>query len=193
MVLDYFQAENINKIIYTSSSSVYGNNILCNENDDLKPMSLHASLKISNEKLIQKYCDTHKIDYTITRIFNMYGGDDHFSIISKILKASHDNSGLTIVNNGNAVRDFIHIDDVVAIYKEILHTKDLKVLNIGTGSGVSIKNILDFLKNKGYTIETQNIFKEELTLSTADNRLLVELLGKDEFIKIEEYLEDVIR
>ena len=63
MVLEFFKdtGTNINKIIYTSSSSVYGNNILCNENDQLKPASLYASLKIANEKLIEKFCAHFKI------------------------------------------------------------------------------------------------------------------------------------
>jgi len=54
-VLNFCQEKNlkINKIIYTSSSSVYGNNILCNEKDELKPLNLHASLKVANEKLVQ--------------------------------------------------------------------------------------------------------------------------------------------
>ena len=114
-ILDYLKETQINKIIYTSSSSVYGNNILCNEKDDLMPMNLHASLKVSNEKLIEKFCLENSINFTIARIFNMYGGEDKFSVISKIIKAYKNNEVLTIVNNGNAIRDFIHIDDVVEI------------------------------------------------------------------------------
>ena len=144
-VLEYFEKSNINKIIYTSSSSVYGNNILCSEDDELKPMNLHASLKVANEKLIEKFSIEHKIDYTIARVFNMYGGDDNFSIISKIIKAVKNNEQITIVNNGNAIRDFIHIDDVVDIYIRLLEIKDIKILNVGTGNGTSIKNIIDFL------------------------------------------------
>lgn len=46
----------------------------------------------------------------------MYGGNDNFSIISKIIKAYKNNEEL---NNGNAIRDFIHIEDVVDIYSKI--------------------------------------------------------------------------
>ncbi len=54
-VLDCFKNTEINKIIYASSSSVYGNNILCNENDELKPMNLHASLKVANKNYINLF------------------------------------------------------------------------------------------------------------------------------------------
>ena len=190
-VLDFIKNNQIvvNKIIYTSSSSVYGNNILCNENDDLKPMNLHASLKVANEKLVEKFCIENSIDYTIARIFNMYGGDDNFSIISKIIKAYKNNEELNIVNNGNAIRDFIHIEDVVDIYSKILDKKDIKILNIGSGNGSSIKNILDFLNNHNIKIKTKNIQREELKISTADISKLKELLKKDTFFGVEDYLK----
>jgi len=189
IVLEYFKDSDINKIIYTSSSSVYGNNILCKEDDDLKPLNLHASLKVANEKLIEKYCDENNVDYTIARIFNMYGGDDKFSIVSKIIDMHLNNKELTMVNNGNAIRDFIHIDDVVAIYEILLGLRDIKIMNLGTGCGSSIKNILDFLSNNGISIKTKNIYKDELKASTADTKLLLELTQKSSFIKIEEYLK----
>lgn len=190
-VLDFIKNNQIvvNKIIYTSSSSVYGNNILCNENDELKPMNLHASLKVANEKLVEKFCIENSIDYTIARIFNMYGGDDNFSIISKIIKAYKNNEELNIVNNGNAIRDFIHIEDVVDIYSKILDKKDIKILNIGSGNGSSIKNILDFLNNHNIKIKTKNIQREELKISTADISKLKALLKKDTFFGVEDYLK----
>lgn len=187
-VLDYFKDTHINKIIYTSSSSVYGNNILCKEHDELKPMNLHAALKVANEKLIEKYCIDNTIDYTITRIFNMYGGNDTFSVVSKMLRAYRNKEVLTIVNNGNAIRDFIYIDDVVMIYKKLLDIKNVKILNIGTGSGNSIKGILDFLSHNDIKIEVGNIFRDELKISTSDARLLNETIGRYYFLGIEEYL-----
>ena len=190
-VLDFIKNNQIkvNKIIYTSSSSVYGNNILCNENDELKPMNLHASLKVANEKLVEKFCIENSIDYTIARIFNMYGGDDNFSIISKIIKAYKNNEELNIVNNGNAIRDFIHIEDVVDIYSKILDKKDIKILNIGSGNGSSIKNILDFLNNHNIKIKTKNIQRKELKISTADISKLKKILKKDTFFEVEDYLK----
>ncbi len=193
MILDYFKDTKINKIIYTSSSSVYGNNILCKETDKLKPISLHASLKIANEKLIEKYCNKNNIDYTITRIFNMYGGDDKFSVVKKIIDAYQNDNELTIVNNGDSIRDFIHIDDVVSIYLKILEIKDVKILNIGRGLGSSIKSILDLLSNNGIKIATKNIYKDELKISMADIRLLREVAKKDNFVNIEEYLKKELK
>jgi len=192
-VLDYIKSSscNINKIIYTSSSSVYGNNILCHEQDELKPLNLHASLKISNEKLIEKFCIENEIDYTITRIFNMYGGDDKFSIISKIINSYKNDELLTIINNGNSIRDFIHIDNVVMIYKLLLDRKNINVINIGTGKGTSVRHIIDFLKHRGLILKTTTITRKELKISTADVQQLTKIYNQ-QFIQVEEYIEDML-
>ncbi len=189
-VLQYIQKNNfkINKIIYTSSSSVYGNNILCKESDELKPLSLHAALKVANEKLITQYCLEDGIDCSITRIFNMYGGDDHFSVISKLLQCCNSGEIFTVANHGSAIRDFINIKDVVAIYAQLLQVKNVPIINLGTGEGVSIKNIIDFLKIHRIDLNTKNISKEEIKMSTADNSLLMQKLDQTSFIRVEEYL-----
>lgn len=187
MVLDCFKENNINKIIYTSSSSVYGNNIHCKETDITMPLNLHSSLKLANEKLIEKFCNENNIDFTIARVFNMYGGRDEFSIISKIINSIKNNQEINIVNHGNAIRDFIHIDDVVFIYKKLLDIK-VNVLNVGTGDGVSIKNLLDFLHVRGIRLQIKNIVKDELKISTAANELLTQIVGQQSFRKVEDYL-----
>lgn len=187
-VLEYFKETPIEKIIYTSSSSVYGNNILCNENDPLIPLNLHASLKMSNEKLIEAYCLHRTIDYTIARIFNMYGGSDQFSIISKIIRAVENNQPLTIVNNGNAIRDFIHIDDVVDAYSHLLIAHNIPYINLGSGTGTSIKNILLFLKNHHINVQTNTLQREELKVSTANNAIMLKLLNKTKLQDVESYL-----
>lgn len=188
IVLDYFDNTNINKIIYTSSSSVYGNNILCKESDRLNPMNLHSSLKVANEKLIEKYCLDKNIDYTITRIFNMYGGDDNFSIISKIIHSYLNKKEICIVNNGNAIRDFVHVEDVSFIYLKLLNLKNIKILNIGTGEGNSIKNILDYLSNHSIVLQTKNITRDELKMSTSNNELLLNTIKNKSLIRVEDYL-----
>jgi UDP-glucose 4-epimerase len=193
MILDYLSPTLIEKIIYTSSSSVYGSNRLCQESDILKPINLHASLKISNEKIIESYSQKYNIDYTITRIFNMYGGDDKFSIISKIIDAYENNKILTIVNNGSAIRDFIHIDNVVEAYSKLLFLKNIPIMNIGKGEGNSVQNILQFLEQNGIYIKTNNIIREEIKLSTADNTFLKKYIGIDKFIEIESYLEERLK
>jgi len=190
-VLNYIRhnALSINKIIYTSSSSVYGNNEFCSELDPLQPLSLHSSLKIANERLIESFSIENRIDYTITRIFNMYGGDDHFSIVSKIVHAYRRDETLNIFNHGTATRDFIHIYDVIKVYSTILNRVNIPILNIGRGIEMSVSELLSFLKDNGIYIKTQSKSRNELKKSTANVSKLLNIMGDNmEFIQIKKFL-----
>jgi len=182
------QSRNIRKIIYTSSSSVYGNNSSCRETDTLRPESLHAALKISNERLVASFARKEKIPFVVTRIFNMFGGYDEFSIISKIIFAIKQKNELTLINHGAAIRDFIHIDDVASIYEEIIQVDYSGYLNIGTGSGNSVKNILSFVDKYGFHLKLHNINKLEIRTSIAENTTLKGLCKFDKFKTVEEFL-----
>lgn len=123
----------------------------------------------------------------------MYGGDDHFSVISKLLECCQNGIPFTVANHGSAIRDFIYIDDVVAIYEQLLQVENLPIVNLGTGEGISIKNIIDFLKLHNIDLHVNSIVKEEIKMSTADNNLLLEQLAIKKFIKVDEYLLNEMR
>lgn len=188
-ILDYVKNYklNINKIIYTSSSSVYGNNFSCSEDDNPSPLNIHASLKVANEKLIETFCIDMNIDFTITRIFNMYGGDDTFSIISKIIECYKDHKPLSIINNGESIRDYIHISDVVTSYTKILTQKNLPIINIGRGEGKSLLFILNYLEEHEFSIEKKHIKRNELKISISQNNILLKLC-QNNFTEVEDYL-----
>lgn len=184
----------ISKIIYTSSSSVYGNNKFCSESDQVKPMNLHASLKVANEELIKKFCETNQTQYCITRIFNMYGGDDKFSIISKIKNSYVLNIPLKIVNSGTSIRDYVYIGDVIEVYKKLLHNNSLpKILNIASGKGTRLIDIIKFLSINGIKINTESITREELKASIANIDLLDSFINTSNFLSVENYLKGELK
>lgn len=188
VILELMQNYNIGKVIYVSSSSVYGNNKLCNEEDELKPTNLHSALKIANEKLVSDFCQERKIDYSIVRVFNMYGGLDKFSVISKIIFAYKNKAEMLLINNGSGIRDFIHIDNVVEIIANLLNKCCIPIMNIGTGEKKSVDTILQYLHNKNFKINTSSVYKNEIPISIADNRLLLNNFGFIDFIKVEDYI-----
>lgn len=190
IILDYIKQKkiNVNKIIYTSSSSVYGNNELCSEDDVPSVVNLHASLKVANEQLIKSVCNDIGIDYTIARIFNMYGGDDNFSIISKIISSYWGVGILRLINDGESIRDFIHIDDVVSIYREILEVRGFPIINVSTGIGQSVSSLLLFLMKNDININYKNVDMNEIRISISDNNMLLEIMKGYDFIKVDEYL-----
>jgi len=179
----------IGKILYTSSASVYGINNFCHENDVLMPLNLHSSLKVSSEKLIEGFCNEMNIDYIVARVFNMYGGDDKFSIISKIINADLLRNTLHLVNYGSSVRDYIHINDVVMCYKSILKSDTHGVINVARGKGESIKNILEFLKVGGvHKFDIENYEKPEVDISVANIDNLSRVVDCDDFVDVVDYI-----
>lgn len=195
-VLEFLKKYNIrvNKILYTSSSSVYGNNQLCAERDNLNPMNLPASLKVANEKLVEAFCQENKYEYTICRLFNMYGGDDTFSIISKIIKYKDRKEILTLYNHGSAIRDYIYINDVVKIYIQLLTISNIPIVNIGTSEGISVQSIITFLKKHNIYIQYDTVEKEEIEFSTADNSLLKKYGLDVEYKNVQKYiLESILK
>ena len=110
-LLENIKLNQLNKFIYTSSASVYG--IFFQQNKVLSSRDLYGSFKFASENLVKEFFIRKKFTkYIIARIFNIYGGDETFSIISKLKKAKTQNRKVTIYNEGESVRDFIHIDDV---------------------------------------------------------------------------------
>ena len=141
-IFDSLNPKLINKIIYTSSSSVYGSiggkaNII-----DKNNRYIYSSLKISAENLVKNFSNKNKINFDICRVFNLYGVKDNFSIISKLLECKKTKSNIKIYNDGASIRDFIHVDDVVQIYIKLLNLKESNIFDIGTGKGIKIKDIL---------------------------------------------------
>jgi len=179
----------IGKILYTSSASVYGINNYCHENDVLMPLNLQSSLKVSSEKLVEGFCNEMNIDCIIARVFNMYGGDDKFSIISKVINADLLNNTLHLVNYGASVRDYIYINDVVMCYELILKSDTHGVINVASGKGESIKNILEFLKVEGiHKFDIKNHEKPEVDISVANIDNLSMIVDCNDFVDVMDYI-----
>lgn len=189
-ILDQLNQKIINKIIYTSSSSIYGsldNNIKLKDDNNRK---IYAAFKISSEYLVKNYCNRKNIPLNICRIFNIYGRNDNFSIIQKLKKLNKTNSKIIIYNQGLSVRDFIHVDDVVKIYNIILKkVSGSGLYDIGTGKGISIIDLINKLKidKKRLIFKKKSI--NEITDSIANNKNLLEKIKKIKFNKIEDYFD----
>jgi UDP-glucose 4-epimerase len=183
----------VERLIYTSSASVYGDNIECRESDAPRGSGLHSGLKVANEALVRQVCAGHGIDATVVRLFNMYGGNDRFSIISKVIAAARDGHALTLVNEGNAIRDFIHIDDVVSSYLALLETRDVPIVNVASGRGVSIRNLVDALALHGTHISTSSIRRDEIRVSTANVERLSRYVDPDTFTRVVDHVLAQVR
>ena len=116
--------KNINKIIYSSSSSVYNSIRKDYQFKDTNNKSLYSSTKIAAENLIYNFASKNNIPFLILRIFNMYSEkDDKFSIVSKLLKSINRSNEIKLYNGGENIRDFIHVKDVVKLINYFIKKK----------------------------------------------------------------------
>lgn len=194
-VLEKIPSSKINKIIYTSSASIYRiSENLNNKNKDNFNRELYSSFKLAAEKIVLNYANREKKKYYIMRLFNIYGNsNDKFSFIEKIIRSKKDNKKINLINNGNSIRDFIHVKDVAIIYKKFIEKKiESGVYDLGTGSGHLIKDIIDFSSfPKSKIIKINNI--NELNNSIAQNKDLIKVLKFYKFIDLGLYLKKRLR
>ena len=192
-ILDGINQRYLNKIIYTSSSSIYGSINEHSYSDDINNRQLYSSAKLLNEITLNNFCQKKKIQLIITRLFNMYGENENFSIIHKLITNIKQKKKITIYNNGDSIRDFIHVNDVCKIYAKLLNSKESNIYDVGSGNGTKIKDIISFLKipkNKLIYIK-KNI--NEINSSVANISKLKEIIDNKKFIKVENFLKNEIK
>ena len=188
-ILDKVNPKRINKIIYSSSASIYGSiNDLHYENDN-NNRTLYSSAKLLNEALLNNFCQKKNIQLVIARVFNMYGSNEDFSIIHKLLVAIKNKKKIIIYNKGEAVRDFIHVDDVCEIYLKLLQTKQSAIYDVGSGQGTKISDIIKFLKIPASKIIYKKNKFTEINHSIANIYRLNDTIKKKPFIQIENFLK----
>ena len=142
----------VKRLVYASSSSVYGNSdqVPFNENANIdKPISLYAATKKSNELMAHTYSHLYEIETVGLRFFTVYGpwGRPDMAMFL-FTDAIINNRPIKVFNNGDLSRDFTYIDDIInGVVKTIIEdSKDLslyKLYNIGNNSPV---NLTDFIK-----------------------------------------------
>lgn len=172
------------KVVYTSSASVYGDGVGCREDAVPRARDLHSGLKLANEQLVRRFGAEHQLDVTVARIFNMHGGSDRFSVVAKIVDAVRTGAVLSLSNHGEAVRDFVHVDDVARSYLAILAARDVPVVNVASGIGVSISSVVAAVRQHGHPLATRSTAREEISVSTADVALLSSLVEVSGFVRV---------
>ena len=152
-MLELCKKYTIKKIVYASSSSVYGDsiNIPFKEIESLsEPISLYAATKLSNELMAYTYSHLFNIETIGLRFFTVYGpwGRPDMALFL-FTKAILENKEIDIYNNGELYRDFTYIDDIIMGVKKIIctslkKTENSRLYNIGRGEKI---NLMDFIGN----------------------------------------------
>jgi UDP-glucose 4-epimerase len=103
------------------------------------------------EKYLELYSNLHGLNYTILRIANPYGKYQKLTAeqgaIGVFLDRISENETITIWGDGSVVRDYIYVGDVAnAFVKALTQDSPYRVFNIGTGVGISLRNLLSAME-----------------------------------------------
>ena len=193
----------VKRIIYASSSSVYGDSVIfpLSEKQKIKPKNIYALSKKINEEMADVFSEQFKIYFVGLRFFTVYGEwgrPDMFMM--KYLESSFNSSKKFYLNNfGNHIRDFTYIDDVCEIIKRLILSKNKKkyhqFFNICSNNPLNLSKIINQI-NK-LTFKKPKIFKRSLQKADVikthgSNKKILSKIGKMKFTKIEIGLEKTL-
>lgn len=148
-ILECCRNYSVDRLVYASSSSVFGGNkkVPFSEDDKVdNPVSLYAATKKANELMAHSYSHLYNLQTIGLRFFTVYGPMGrpdmaYFKFVKKILNGE----SIDVYNNGDMRRDFTYIDDIVQGVVSALFEKSLsnyEVFNLGNHKS---ENLLDFI------------------------------------------------
>ena len=154
-LLETMKEFNCKFILYISSGgAVYGENFTgkISEKEICTPVSSYGVVKLTIENYIQLYQKQFGIDFLILRVSNPFG-KFHTSEIQGVInigiRRSLRKKTLQIWGDGSQTKDYIFADDLVEIIFKLLQNKILnKIINLGSGTSIPLKEILKILKNQ---------------------------------------------
>jgi len=188
------------KVVYASSSSVYGNpkNIPMKESDEIKPINPYAKTKADKEKLAIKYSGMG-VDIIGLRYFNVYGigqSKEYAGVIKLFLEQIRDKLPPNVNGDGTQFRDFVHVSDVV---KANILSMDSNVpngfFNVGTNSSITVLDLAKLvIEHAGLDIKPvfRPALKGDVHKSLCNNQLIREKIGWTPTIKLEDWLKEII-
>ena len=155
-ILECSKKNKITKLIFASSSSVYGNlnKIKFKENDSTDhPIQFYAATKKSNEVMAHAYSQLYKMNIFGLRFFTVYGpwgrpDMSYYKFTKNIIK----NKKIDIYNMGNHKRDFTYIDDVCEIIGKLTtlpekKLRNFKIFNVGSSKPHKLIRMIDTLES----------------------------------------------
>jgi len=154
-ILECYRNHNIKKLVYASSSSVYGDNEKTPfeeiDNTD-KPINLYAASKKSNELMAHAYSHLFKLNTIRLRFFTVCGSWGRADMAYYLFaNAIVNESPIKVYNNGNLSRDFTHINDIVigvksAMFSDFYTKKLYELYIIGNNEPVLLTKFIEIIE-----------------------------------------------
>ncbi len=188
-VLDLSKNTGVKRVLYSSSSEVYGEPVEIPQNERTTPLNSklpYAIVKNIGEAFLRSYQKEFGLDYTVFRFFNTYGPKQSRDfVVSKFMRAALANEDITIYGDGLQTRTFCYIEDnvdaCIAAYKgtEVLND----VINIGSDVEITIRElakvIIEVTGSTSKVVHLPPLEEGDMTRRMPDITRMRQLLGRD--------------
>ncbi|CAD5252867.1 MULTISPECIES: NAD-dependent epimerase/dehydratase family protein [unclassified Imperialibacter] len=154
-MLDFARVSKVKKVVYASSSAIYGDQgeRRISESDAPNPLSPYGASKLLNEWYAGKYHEWFGVSAIGLRFFNVYGprqlNDSPYSgVIAKFKHLIQNEQPVTIFGDGKQTRDFVYVTEVAkAIELAMLSPASLNVFNVGTGEPCDLTHLAEIFSS----------------------------------------------
>ena len=206
-ILECCRFFSIKHLVFASSSSVYGLNdkVPFSEEDNVdRPVSLYAASKKSNELMAHAYSKLYNIPTTGLRFFTVYGPWGRPDMSAWLFANAISNGRpINVFNNGDMIRDFTYIDDIVDALVKIIELEPIEnpdglrynIFNIGGSSPVRLLDFITEIENAcGKTAEKIMLPMQpgDVYQTMADTEKLENVVGFKPSISISEGIRNFI-
>jgi len=150
-LLEMMKIEGLKRLVFASSSSVYGNSKVVPYNEEMNvnnPISPYAATKVAGEVLCSAYSHLFDISVTCLRFFTVYGPRQRPEMaIAKFIRKAYNGESINVFGDGTSSRDFTYIDDIIQGVVSAVHN-DLgyEIINLGESSTIELNSLIALIE-----------------------------------------------
>ncbi len=203
-VLDACRRTGVRRVVYSASSSAYGDQPTLPKTEDMPPlpMSPYAAAKLAGEGYVRAYAACYEMDAVSLRYFNIFGprqnaNSAYAGVVAAFCRNLLAGRRTTIYGDGSATRDFTHVAN--AVHANLLaarHDKPLRgdIINVGTGRRTSVLELAQTLtaaaKLSGLVPEHKPPRQGDVAHSQASVEKAETLLGYEPVVELADGLQE---
>ena len=151
----------VEKIVFSSSSAVYGENrnMPLKETEPLMPTSPYAASKASCELYLKSFYESYGLKYTALRYFNVFGpkqdkNSQYAAVIPNFISALLEGKPAEIYGDGEQTRDFVYVGDIVKANIAASEADYNGIVNVASGKKLTVNRLYEIIKdNLGSDLE----------------------------------------
>lgn len=147
----------IKHLIFLSTVAVYADqeDKIHTEEEQCNPSTYYGLTKYLAENICHYWQTITKQKLTILRPFNVYGKENRKGVVFTMIENAKKTQTITINGDGNQIRDFLYVDDVINALLLVIQKEQEGIFNLGSGHSITISELADMIKELSFQVQTK--------------------------------------